>query len=70
MWEKISAFIAATLIPVGVWGSAVVEESPPTPAPLGLTVEPLAISVSETSAPDIDAKAALVIETHSNEVLF
>jgi len=70
MWEKIASFIFANLIPMTVFGAQEIPAYPVTP-PLAITVEPLAKVVPEQpEQPSILAKAALIIETHSNEALY
>ncbi|MGE3278840.1 MAG: D-alanyl-D-alanine carboxypeptidase family protein [Candidatus Altimarinota bacterium] len=70
MWDKITSFILSNLIPASVMGSQTI--SPVAlPPPLAIQVEPLAIVVDqEIPAPQVGAKAVLVIETHSNEALY
>jgi D-alanyl-D-alanine carboxypeptidase len=68
MWDKITSFILAQILPMTVWGSQPVVVPPPPP--LAITIEPLAVSVADHPSPDIEAKGVLVIETHSNEVLY
>jgi len=70
MWEKLASLILSSLIPASVLSTqsyAPLSE----PLPFEIQVEPLAISLEEESVkPEVNAKAVLVIETHSNEALF
>ncbi|MDP2691798.1 MAG: serine hydrolase [bacterium] len=67
MWEKLAAFILSTVIPASVFGLSA-EKTPP---PLKIDIEPLSV-VQHQAAREITigAKAALAIETHSNEALY
>ncbi len=67
-WQHVTAFFLANLIPAGVF-QAQMAPLPPPPL-LELEVAPLAkILNEEVSIPVVAATSALVIETHSNEVL-
>lgn len=68
MWEKIASLLLSSLLPAQLFGVSI---SPKNPPPLVITVEPLAVIKKESPSPPlIKAKAAMVIETHSNEPLF
>lgn len=69
MWQKLTSFILSNLIPASILTTQSFT-SIPAPPPLEIEVAPLAVLISEEiSEPVIDARAALVIETHSNEAL-
>jgi len=71
MWKAFTSMILSTLIPASVLSTQSLTPPTPTPPPLDIQVEPLAVSVEEElSTPFIRSNAALVIETHSNEALY
>jgi|CXWL01.1.fsa_nt_gi D-alanyl-D-alanine carboxypeptidase len=71
MWNKITSFILASLIPASVYNSGQNAFKTPTHPPLSVTIEPLAKIVrEEVQQPHVSAKYALIIESHSNQALY
>ena len=67
MWEKIAVFLFAHLIPLTLVKSPGAFHVPPE---LSFAVEPLAINLEDKPpVPTFDAKAVLIIESHSNQTL-
>jgi D-alanyl-D-alanine carboxypeptidase (penicillin-binding protein 5/6) len=70
MWEQFTSFLLSNLIPASIMLAPV---TPPVELPtlVDIDVQPLAvIADSEIADPIVNARAALVIETHSNEALY
>lgn len=69
MWEKITSFLLSSLIPASIISMQSI--SPViAPPPIEIEVQPLAVTIEEqVDEPQMKARAALVIETHSNEAL-
>jgi D-alanyl-D-alanine carboxypeptidase len=69
MLEKLSLFLLSTLIPAGIFLQR--ETLVPRQNFADIEVAPLAkVNHDQLAAPNLSSSAALVIETHSNEVLF
>ncbi len=66
MWDKIVAYLLASLIPASLLSMPVKKSVPP----LRLELSPLAITKEEHKPPEIHARAGLILESHSNEILY
>ena len=69
MWDALTSFFLSSVLSANV--AATPDVTPLNPPVVEIAVQPLAIVVDEAiPEPVIDARAALVIETHSNEALY
>ncbi len=66
MWDKVVAYLLASLIPASLLSAPVKKTVPP----FSLDLAPLAITKKEEKPPEIHAKAGLILESHSNEILY